>query len=413
MASSSLLVTLLLSIVQQTVPPASQDAARIHVFLDCDFCHADYLREEVEFVEYVRDRTDADVHVLITSAETAARGREYTIAFIGQGRFASTNRSRTVTTDPSDPVERVRRRLATALTIGLLEYVAPGGVPAGLDVSAELSGGAPAARAADRWNRWIFSLSGDLEVEAEESTRDRTWSAAVSADRVTPAWKTSVGINADQRRQQFDLDEDEPIDVVRHNRGVDWLVVASLGEHWSAGTLGTVRSSTFENTALEIAGGPAIEWNFFPYSMYTRRQLRVMYAAGVKRIRYYEETLFGRSRETRAVQELTGAYEQREPWGTLESRVQWSNFFPGLSLHRISVDSEVDIRLARGLSVSVEVSASRIRDRISLPRRNATPEEVLLRLRQLRSGFETNVSIGLEYQFGSAFASIVNPRFGR
>jgi hypothetical protein len=38
---------------------------------------------------------------------------------------------------------------------------------------------------------------------------------------------------------------------------------------------------------------------------------------------------------------------------------------------------------------------------------------VLLRLRQLQSGFQTRVEIGIEYRFGSAFAAIVNPRFGQ
>jgi hypothetical protein len=61
----------------------------------------------------------------------------------------------------------------------------------------------------------------------------------------------------------------------------------------------------------------------------------------------------------------------------------------------------------------VEGNASRIRDQISLPRRGATPEEVLLRLRQLQSGYEVSFSVGLTYSFGSLFNNVVNPRFGR
>jgi hypothetical protein len=93
--------------------------------------------------------------------------------------------------------------------------------------------------------------------------------------------------------------------------------------------------------------------------------------------------------------------------------VIWSNFFPGLSTYRVSVEGDATVRIARGFSLSLELSASRIRDQLSLPKRDATPEEVLLRLRQLQSGFETRVEIGLQYQFGSRFASIVNPRFGQ
>ena len=34
------------------------------MFLDCPFCDEQYIRTEITFVNYVRDRTDADVHVL-------------------------------------------------------------------------------------------------------------------------------------------------------------------------------------------------------------------------------------------------------------------------------------------------------------------------------------------------------------
>ena len=123
--------------------------------------------------------------------------------------------------------------------------------------------------------------------------------------------------------------------------------------------------------------------------------------------------LYGKLDETRGGEELSTTYEQREPWGTIESRVQLSNYFPGFEAHRIEVNTEADFRITRGLSLSIEASASRIRDQLSLPRRNASPEEVLLRLRQLRSGFAAHLELGLEYRFGSRFAAIVNPRFGQ
>jgi hypothetical protein len=394
--------------------PTAAPFARLHVFLDCpDFCHDDYLREEVEFVDYVRDRSDADVHVLVTRARTSSGGPEFTLAFIGLSRFASTTRHLTSTSESTDSDEQVRRRLATALTVGLLAYLAPDHVPEGLSVEAQVAGGGPPLADRDRWNRWIFSLSGFAEFEAEESQRNRNWNFDVSADRITPAWKISIGVEIQQSRQEFDLDADKPLAVERRSRSGNLLAVRSLGEHWSVGMNAQVGSSTFDNTALDLELAPAVEWNFFPYSMYTRRQLRLLYAVGGVRRRYYEETLFGKLEETRGGQEISGTYEQREPWGTLEGRLEWANYFPGFATNRVSVDGEIDVRIARGLSLSVEVSASRIRDQLSLPRRNATPEEVLLRLRQLSSGFETSVQFGVEYQFGSRFAAIVNPRFGQ
>ena len=59
------------------------------------------------------------------------------------------------------------------------------------------------------------------------------------------------------------------------------------------------------------------------------------------------------------------------------------------------------------------MNASRIRDQLSLPRRGATQEEILLELRELQSGYEYAFEFGLTYTFGSIFSAVVNPRFGQ
>ncbi len=409
----------------EQVSQSTRAGARLRIFLDCSGgnCFDEYLREEVSLGEYVRDRTDADVHVLITQADTSAGGDEYTLSFIGLGGFASTARTLKVTVDANESDDRSRRQLASALTLGLLSYVAPAGLPPNLTVSAEIDdeNAAPSVASADPWKRWLFSLNANVNLESEESTSQRNWGLSAGADRITPEWKITLGAEFNENRDEFALDDDDDdgaaagtrLAVVRKNSSFNWLTVRSLGEHWSAGARGDVRSSTFDNTRHAISLAPAIEWNFFPYSMYTRRQFRVQYAIGGLRASYYEETLYGKLEETRGRQELSATFEQREPWGTLEGRVEASNYFPGLSTHRLEIDGEADLRITRGLSVNFEASASRIRDQLSLPRRNASSEEVLLRLRQLQSDFEARLEIGIQYRFGSRFAAIVNPRFGQ
>jgi hypothetical protein len=392
-------------------------SAILRVFLDCNDggCHADYLREEVKLADYVRDRADADVHVLVTRASTGAGGSEYTLSFIGLAQFQAVSRTLKVVTESSDSEDRVRRQLASALTVGLLTYLTSETLPSGLAVEAELSdtGASPSTAATDPWRSWIFSLNGYLNLDTEESTSERNWGLSAGADHITPDWKLTFGSDFNESRDEFELDEGERLSVVRKNWQLDGLAVKSISEHWSVGASSHIRSSTFDNIKLDLRAAPAVEWNFFPYSMYTRRQFRVLYEVGVSSRSYYELTLFGKLDETRSHEELSATYEQREPWGTLEGRVEASNYFPGFSEHRLEVDGEVNVRVARGLSISIEASASRIRDQLSLPRRNASAEEVLLRLRQLQSGFETRVEFGVEYRFGSAFAAIVNPRFGR
>ena len=79
-------------------PPVSADRSEaIRVFFDCQVCDEQYIRTEVTFVDYVRDRTAADVHVLVTSQGTGGGGTEYTLRFIGLGRFRDVDNTLTFT----------------------------------------------------------------------------------------------------------------------------------------------------------------------------------------------------------------------------------------------------------------------------------------------------------------------------
>ena len=74
---------------QATPPPRTetQPAApqSVKVFIDClnVSCDSDFLRTDISFVDHVRDRKDADVHVLITSESTGGGGQKYTVSVMG------------------------------------------------------------------------------------------------------------------------------------------------------------------------------------------------------------------------------------------------------------------------------------------------------------------------------------------
>jgi hypothetical protein len=402
--------------------PAANQSARasvgpqLRVFLDCEDCFADFLRSEITFVDYVRDRAEAEIHLLITRIITGSGGHEYTAEFIGSGRFAGTTRTLKANTTSSDSEDMIRRQIANMVRLGLLAFVSAEGVPSGMRLEVELgSEQARPAVAGDRWNNWVFSLRGSASIDAEESQRQIEVRGAVSADRITPDWKITLGAEIEHQRERFNIDEEdeEPFEATRKEQDFNWLIVKGLGEHWSVGAMGDVESSTFENTELGVSASPAIEYNLFPYSDYTRRQFRVLYALGPRYANYYEVTLFDETEETVAQHEVSATYDQRERWGTLEARVEWSQYLHDLDLSRLEVDSEVSLRILRGLSVNAEVTASHIRDQVSLPARGATPEEILLRLRELSSGYEFQFAFGITYTFGSIFSSVVNPRFGQ
>ena len=395
-------------------PPGVASTPQLTLFLDCESCYEDYLRTEVTFVDYVRDRTEADIHVLITRAETGAGGSEYTLQFMGARAFDGVNYSTRTVTLSSDTDDVIRRQLATALRVGVLHYLSRETLPSGLAVNVRT--GTEEERpavAGDPWKNWVFSLRGSASFDGEETSRERELGGDFSADRITPDWKVTFGAEIEHSVEEFDLDEEEPVHAERRERDFQWLIVNGLGEHWSIGATGDVESSTFDNIKLSISAMPAIEFNVFPYSSYTRRQLRLMYGVGVESNAYYETTLFGENEETLPRHELSLAYEQREPWGSLQARTEWSQYLHDLSKTRLELEGEFSVRVARGLSVAANVNASRIRDQLGLPARGATDEEILLRIRQLQTGYEYNFGVSLTYTFGSIFSSVVNPRFGQ
>src|SRR5260221_10636744 len=75
----------------QTPPVAPVGLLRI--FLDCNECDEEYLRQNVAFVDYVRDRAVADLHVLVTTQDTGGGGQAWTAKFIGVGRLQGEDRT--------------------------------------------------------------------------------------------------------------------------------------------------------------------------------------------------------------------------------------------------------------------------------------------------------------------------------
>jgi hypothetical protein len=106
----------------QTPPVAATDLVR--VFLDCNAhgCDDDFFRTEITWVNFVRDRTVAQVHVLVTSESTGSGGARFTVTFDGLADMAGTRDSLTGITQQGDTQDAVRREVMRVLTLGLARY---------------------------------------------------------------------------------------------------------------------------------------------------------------------------------------------------------------------------------------------------------------------------------------------------
>ena len=94
------------------------------IFIDCGDCDIDYIRTEITFVNYVRDRKEAQVHILITTLRTGSGGLEYTLSFTGQNEFAGLDDTQQYYSNKTDTEDEVRAGMVNALKMGLMGYVA-------------------------------------------------------------------------------------------------------------------------------------------------------------------------------------------------------------------------------------------------------------------------------------------------
>jgi hypothetical protein len=398
---------------QEDAADPSDSPRRLRVYLDCD-CFESYLRDEIDFVDFTRQPEDADVQLLSTTSDTAGGGREVVLRFVGRRSYSGDDRQHRVVSVAGETEATRRALVLQSVSVALLDYAMRDGRPPGVDVvvTSVPHAGRPAV-ASDPWRQWVFSVEGNGALDSDERSREQNWRFETGADRITDRWKITLSARIEENVEHFVLDDGGRLDVSRRERRLSAFAARSLGPHWSAGARARVEESSFDNQALSISFAPAVEFNVFPYDEYATRQLRVQYNAGFDRVRYDEATIFGKLREELWEQEISTTLDQRQSWGTIRARVEFSQYLHDLARYRIEGSGEVSLRLARGLSFNVEGSASRIRDQLSLPRRDATAEEVLLRLRQLGSGYQAELSFGLTYTFGSLLNNVVNPRFGQ
>jgi hypothetical protein len=381
----------------------------VKIYLDCDSCDLEYIKTEITFVNYVRDRLEAQVHVLVTTQATGGGGVEYTLNFMGQNDYKDTKDVQKYFSTKTDTADDVRRGLVKALKMGLMSFV--GRTPIARRIAVDYTRPENAGPGRDRWDSWVFSLTGSGYFSGEESYMSRMANASFSANRVTPKSKLRLGFSVDTEKQKYDIDG-EVITGTRSSWDGSGLYVKSLGEHWSAGVFLEAESSLYSNVDLGMSVAPAVEFNVFPYSESTRRQLRALYTLALNPVKYREATVFGKTRETLFKESLSVTLDLREKWGTVSVSAEGSHYFHDFSKNRLDTFGIVNLRLYKGLSVFVLGGYSWIHDQISLLGREPTFEEILLRLRELPMNSNYFVSFGFQFTFGSIFTNVINPRFG-
>lgn len=407
---SLLSIIISISPLRLTAQTHSEDyeAKDLRVFLVGSAVPIQELKQQVEFAQFVSSQDEANV--LVEIIEELREGQKVLrLKFSGQKELAGKYYQTELSWPKEIPDEKRHQEMVQAIKTGLVPLA--GRTPVARKLKIRLEEEVRPTAVVDPWNFWVFSLSLNNFLNGEKSFSYQSIFGNFSANRVTPEWKIRLSVSGNFYRNSFEYGD---LTYVSKSHGYSFrgLVARSLGEHWSLGAFATVTSSTYQNIKFSSRVSPAIEYNIFPYSQSTRRQLRLTYSLDFGPAFYYEETIFDRTRQFLVSENLAATLELKQKWGTISTGIEGSHYFHDFSKYRIEFNTDFSVRLFRGFSVNAHGSYARIHDLISIPKAGASWEDVLLMRKQLATSYEYYFSVGVSYSWGSIFSHVVNPRFG-
>lgn len=402
-------VAFLSSAQHQEEPQDSLRKDAVKLFIDCRFCDMNYIRREIPYVNYVRDVKEAEVYLRISSESTGSGGRQYTLIFVGQEKFEGLNDTLTYAARPDDTRDFRREGRVNMMKMGLMRYVAR--TPIYKEVNIDHSGIIEEEEVVDKWNNWVFEIETRPNFESEESFKEFRFDNSIVANKITPEWKIEFELEHELNRTKYIYDDDT---ITKDRTEIQFknLVVKSLGEHWSIGNRLNLLTSSFSNINFNATILPSIEYNLYPYSESTHRQLRFLYGIGVSLNQYNDTTIFNEIKENLGQHQLQIAYQIQEKWGSINISLEGSNYLHDFSKNRIELEGMISVRIVKGLSVRVYGGVARIRDQLSLKKGEASEADILLRLQELATEYSVDGGLGITYTFGSIYNNVVNPRFG-
>lgn len=393
-------------------PEAKMEAPdQVDVFIDCNSCNMNLIREQLNVVNYVRDPELAHVHVLVREQSTGSGSRMYELELIGKNEFEKINNLISFSTLPTMTYNERQEAFVKKLRIALIPFISQTELVEAIAISIDRPKEVPVSKAEDKdaWNYWVFRVNAGGNFRKQSTQSSLQMNFGLRADRVTEDLRIRSHAYYFTNNRRFD-NEDGTITSKQDRKGMWGGVVRSVSDHWSWGVFSGINSSTFNNIKLGLGLTPAIEYNVFPYSEVNQREFTFAYKVGPAYRQYYETTIYDEMEEALFSQSLAMELRIRQAWGSWFATLQGSSFFHDFAKSRVQFNTNLNLRVYKGLSLRLAGNVELIRDQLALPKGDASLEDILLQQRQVATGYEAFVSLGVNYTFGSIYNNVVNTR---
>lgn len=386
------------------------DQVDVKVFLDSREIDATYLKENFHLVNYVVTPEDANVHLLGTSRRTGSGGKEYAFYFIGLNDFQGVNDTLYYFSSAESTMTETREGYSNIIKMGLTRYLAKASHAVNISFGDDKKPQSITTVPVDKWRNWVFGLNANGRMNGQKTNGSHTLNFSVNGTKTSDDWRVEFLASNMNDQDWFKINDSVKIVSKKTSGSITNLTVKSIGKRMAIGLESSLKNSSYSNLNMELAISPAFEYNVFPYSESSRKQLRFSYYIGYNGVKYQDTTIFNKIKEDLFKQRLSVIYMVKEKWGSLTGSMIGSTYLHDLQKNNLSLNLNVDFRVWRGLSINMNTNYSLINDQLSLKKGNVSLDQQLLLQRQLATSYTYRLSAGLRYTFGSMYNNTVNQR---
>ncbi len=389
---------------------AQEAHKKVKIFYDCqaDYCETTYLKQNLQAVEFVRDRNFADVHIIVLSEKNGSGGYVFHLNFIGQNNFKDIQQKYDFSVGTNATQNDIRNRLLKYLQLGLVPFWSQTGLADKLEIKFNIQ--KQKKENIDKWHHWVFKVGGNAWFNGDSNSGSQSLNAYAKATKVDKKNKLSFRLSYNTRQNRYAFNGNE-IKSESEYFNINSYKVWGVNQHWSYGIFGEFNRSKYRNYAQSFALYGGIEYSFFPYKESASKSLVITSNFGNTFNKYFEKTVYNKTKELLWRGELSLNGNLVKKWGSIYAGIDYATYLHDLKLYAVGFNLGTNLRITKGLDFNTNTYYGIQHDQINIAAGNLTLEETLLAQKQLQSGYDYYFSIGLSYSFGSIYNSIVNPRF--
>lgn len=386
----------------------------LSVFLDCSNggdCYLDFIRQELNILTFVRDRTDADVQVLVTNQWNNNGGAVSNLILIGRNSYQKYSDTLTYFIDPSLTEDDKRNLFAKKLKIALFPFLKQTEIGKAVEINFPKKENAQADTIVkDPWNYWVFQLGMSGNTDGNENYFNLNGSGYITINRETDKSRTLGYFNVYLSKQEYkDNGETYSYDFQSYYSELNHS--AKVNEHIAIGVSSFYNNSIFSNYKHRISVQPRLEYSIFPYKDFNTKRLIFGLDVGPQFMKYIDTTIYLKNQELLMQQNLSLISSFTKPWGSINVGVFWSNYLHDFSKNQFSLNGAISMRLIKGLNFAIWGNYAFVHDQINIRKGDVSVDQLLVKNKELLSSYNFNLGMGISYRFGSKNNDQIFPSF--